>query len=161
MPHCRRNLFETQPELYPPKVEAYMDAIFGAQIVPRITALEAGLHYFLGEPHLQELPYDDVSFVGEDNVTYQLRLFQEKLVLDKARQEYGGDVGIANARRVFAVPGEQDQLPPVGVIRERRNIIREAFLKIGIFAAPELNFVRRFVERSEGDLHQLVNLYGP
>lgn len=158
---CRRSRFETHPEQYPPKVEAYLDANFRAYIVPRITAREASLHYFLDELHLQELPNSEVHVVGLDNVRYRLRMFEEKHVIDKARMEYGGDVGIANARKVFVRPGQEVPWAPVGPLRERRNLIRQAFWEIGIFAAPEQMLVRRFVEHNEGDLHQLVNLYRP
>ncbi|KAG9062017.1 hypothetical protein KI688_006737 [Linnemannia hyalina] len=157
----RRNRLETHPEPYPHQMETYMDTLFGAQIVPRITLLEANLHYFMNEPHLQDLPNEEVSFVGLDSQRYRLRMFKEKDVLDRARLEYSGDVGIANARKVFVQPGEEAHQAPVGPIRERRNLIRQAFWKVGIFAASELLFVHRFVEHSEGNLHDIVNLYGP
>ena len=158
---CRRNRFEIHPEPCPPQVETYTDALFGAQIVPRITALEANLHYFMNEPHLQDLPNEEVTFVGLDNQRYRLRMLKEKDVLDRARLENGGDVGLANARKVFVQPGEEVPQAPAGPIRERRNLIRQAFWKVGVFAAPELPFVHRFVEHSVGNLHDIVNIYGP
>lgn len=127
--------------------------------MPRINMLEANLYYFMDEPHLQEVPNEEVNFVGLDNQRYRLRMFKEKDVLDRARLEYGGDVGIANARRVFVQPGEEVPQAPVGPVRERRNLIRQAFWEVGIFAAPEQPFVHRFVEYSEGNLHDIVNLY--
>lgn len=47
----------------------------------------------------------------------------------------------------------------MGAIRERRNLIRQVFLKEDIFVALELPFVKRFAEHGQGDLQQIVNFY--
>ncbi|KAF9124814.1 hypothetical protein BGX30_000784 [Mortierella sp. GBA39] len=156
---CRRKAFKFKQEPYPHQVAAYSDPIFGATIVPRISGGEAKLQYGLDDSILELLPHITARFVPSAGEVYMIKMYEEREILDRARWMFGGDVGVLNARQVLAWLGEQVEHPPVGPIRERRNLIRQVFLKQDIYAAPELPFVKRFVEHGQGDLHQIVNFY--
>ncbi|KAF9149255.1 hypothetical protein BG015_008958 [Linnemannia schmuckeri] len=71
----------------------------------------------------------------------------------------GGDVGIDNARKVYAEHEHKIELPPTGDVRMGRNRIRQVFLAKESFAAPELTFVRDLVEFGRGKLEQIVNTF--
>jgi hypothetical protein len=86
-------------------------------------------------------------------------VYEEKLVLDMARRVFGGEVGLANARQIFAEKDGYMELPPIGEERERRNTIRQAFFERGLFADPDLALIRRFVKDGQGYLDEIVDLY--
>ncbi|KAG9062019.1 hypothetical protein KI688_006739 [Linnemannia hyalina] len=146
-------------EPYLHQVAAYSDPIFGAMIVPRISGSEANLQYGLDDSFLELLPHITARFVPSAGEVYMIKMYEEKEILDRARLKYGGDVGIAYAPGWFAAQGEQVELSSAGVFRERRERIREVFLAKGHFAAPELPFVRLYVQADQGDLEVIVRTY--
>ncbi|KAK3832996.1 MAG: hypothetical protein JOS17DRAFT_789705 [Linnemannia elongata] len=154
---CRRKALEFVKEPYPYQVAAYPDPILGSTIVPRISGSEAKLQYGLDDSILELLPHITARFIPSAGEVYEIKMYEEREILDRARWMFGGDVGVLNARRVLAWLGERVEYPPVGAIRERRNLIRQVFLKQDIFAASELPFVKRFVEHGQGDLHEIIN----
>lgn len=156
---CRRKEFSTDKEPYPPGVTAYTYPGIGAEIRPRITASEARAQYCLKGYNFQNLPCITVKSVRAVGEVYDVKLYEERRILDQARWLYGGEVGIAHARMLYATNSGCLILPPVGDVRERRNMIRQVFMDRDLFADPDLPYVKKFVECSEGGLVDIVRFY--
>ncbi|KAG0287891.1 hypothetical protein BGZ96_008255 [Linnemannia gamsii] len=153
---CRRKEFNTDKEPYPPGVTAYTYPSIGAEIRPRIIASEARSQYCLKDYNFQNLPCITVKSVRAVGEVYDVNLYEEEHIIDQARWLYGGEVGIAHARMLFATNSGRLILPPVGDIRERRNMIRQVFMNRDLFADPDLAYVKRFVDHNEGSLVDIV-----
>ncbi|KAF9149258.1 hypothetical protein BG015_008961 [Linnemannia schmuckeri] len=156
---CRRNEFTINKEPYPPKVDAYLDSEHGGVIVPQITENEATLHYCLKGDQLEPLPYVIARSVRTARHICQIKMYEERTILKRARRLYGGDIGVFNAREVLAKQGEKVEVPPEGLFRERRNRIRQAFLEKKIYATSKLTSVRDYVKTGRGDLKKIVDTY--
>ncbi|KAK5805464.1 hypothetical protein F5H01DRAFT_371211 [Linnemannia elongata] len=135
---CRRRHFDTHKESYKTAHEAYQYPGFGSDITPWITESEAKVQYCLDDSHLEPLQNVVVKSVQAAGKFQPIKVFYEKLILDKARWVFGGEIGIANARVDLAERNGICDLPPEGGIRERRNLIRHLFLEKGFFADPDL-----------------------
>lgn len=155
---CRRKKFDIQKEPFPPNIAPYLDPTTRTTIVPRITETEATAYYCLDDGCLKHMGHIYARSVGSIHPPYKVKLYKEHAVLYKARSFYGGDVGIASAREVLALEREgRINLPPVGVIRERRNRIRQAFLEKGFYASSKLPPVSHYLRTGRGDLQEIVN----
>ncbi|KAF9124815.1 hypothetical protein BGX30_000785 [Mortierella sp. GBA39] len=155
---CRRKAYNTYKEPYPPGVDVYVDPKTNVSILPRITLTEATAQYCLLDGHLESLPYIQVHALEAVNGVYKVKMYEERLVLEKARCLYGGDIGIDNARDAFSwQKGGGIDLPPVGAVRERRNRIREKFLQRELFAPSKLPTIQCYIEYGRGDLREIVN----
>ncbi|OAQ25148.1 hypothetical protein K457DRAFT_23390 [Linnemannia elongata AG-77] len=146
--------FQAEPP--PPGVNEYIDPVNGARILPRISMFEAKAQYCMDPDDLINCRLIGANFVQAAGAPGIRAMYEERDVLLVARLKYGGDVGIVYARGWFAARGVQVEVPPAGVFRERRNRIREAFLTKGYYAAPELPFVRLYVQAGEGNLEGIV-----
>ncbi|KAG0065870.1 hypothetical protein BGZ89_007852 [Linnemannia elongata] len=146
--------FQAEPP--PPGVNEYIDPVNGVRILPRISMFEAKAQYCMDPDDLINCRLIGANFVQAAGTPGIRAMYEERDVLLVARLKYGGDVGIVYARGWFAARGEQVEVPPAGVFRERRNRIREAFLTKGYYAAPELSFVRLYVQAGEGNLEGIV-----
>lgn len=153
---CRLIEYAFQAELPPPGVNEYIDPVNGARILPRISMFEAKAQYCMDPDDLINCRLIGANFVQAAGAPGIRAMYEERDVLLVARLKYGGDVGIVYARGWFAARGEQVEVPPARVFRERRNRIREAFLTKGYYAAPELPFVRLYVQAGEGNLEGIV-----
>jgi hypothetical protein len=156
---CRLKELSINEEPSPPQVIAYSDTVYGGDVVPRITAIEAKQQYCVDVRMLESLPCKiayPVKTAVEPGAT---KLYEERDIVREGRRMYGGSVGISNARKVLAEQGEQIEMPPVGQVRERRNRIRQAFLAKGkgYFATPELTLVHDYVQFGRGALLQIVD----
>lgn len=156
---CRRREFEANKEPYPPGIETFTYPHFRAEIRPRITGFEAMMQYCLDASHLARLPNVSILPLRDTHEIYQIKVYEEKLVLDLARWVFGGEVGVANARQLFAEKNGHMELPPTGDVLERRNTIRQMFFEKGLFADPDLAHIKRFVECGQGNLPEIVDLY--
>ncbi|KAK3832995.1 MAG: hypothetical protein JOS17DRAFT_789704 [Linnemannia elongata] len=154
---CRRKEFAINSESYPPTVESYMDTAYGGRIVPRINENEARLQYCLEDDQFRNLHHTVVRAVKTSRDPYEVRLYDEKAILKQARWIHGGDIGIANARQVFAEQGQRVELPPVGPVLERRNKIRQAFLMRKVYASSMLPQVRDYVKTGRGNFEEIVD----
>ncbi|KAK3832999.1 MAG: hypothetical protein JOS17DRAFT_826735 [Linnemannia elongata] len=153
-----RKKFDIQKEPFPPNIAPYLDPTTRTTIVPRITETEATAYYCLDDGCLKHMGHIYARSVGSIHPPYKVKLYKEHAVLYKARSFYGGDVGIASAREVLALEREgRINLPPVGVIRERRNRIRQAFLEKGFYASSKLPPVSHYLRTGRGDLQEIVN----
>ncbi|KAH7032451.1 hypothetical protein BKA57DRAFT_510681 [Linnemannia elongata] len=140
------------------RIVAIYDTKIKIRIFPRITLTEATAQYCLLDRHLEELPYIQVHALEAFNGVYKVKMYEERLVLEKARWLYGGDIGIDNARDAFSwQKGGAIDLPPVGVVRERRNRIRQMFLQRELFAPSKLPPIQYYIENGRGDLWEIVN----
>lgn len=154
----RRKAYSAYKEPCPPGVGVYIDPKIKIRIVPRITVTEATAQYCLLDRHLEELPCIQVHALEAVNGVYKVKMYEERLVLEKARWLYGGDIGIDNARDAFSwQKGGAIDLPPVGVVRERRNRIRQMFLQRELFAPSKLPAIQCYIENGRGDLWEIVN----
>ncbi|KAK3832998.1 MAG: hypothetical protein JOS17DRAFT_789707 [Linnemannia elongata] len=155
---CRRKAYNTYKEPYPPGVDMYVDSLVNVRILPRITLTEATAQYCLLDGHLESLPYMQVYALEAVNGVYKVKMYEERLVLEKARWLYGGDIGIDNARDAFSwQKGGSIDLPPVGAVRERRNRIRQLFLQRELFAPSKLPAIQCYIECGSGNLQEIVN----
>lgn len=154
--NCRLAEYAFHAEPFPPGVDEYIDSVNGAKILPRISMFEAKAQYCVDTDDIENCRFVGATFVQAAGTPGIRAMYEERDVVVVARLKYGGDVGIVYARGWFAAQGEQVEVPPAGVFRERRNRIREAFLRKGHFAAPELPFVRLYVLVGEGDLEGIV-----
>ncbi|KAF9149257.1 hypothetical protein BG015_008960 [Linnemannia schmuckeri] len=158
--NCRRKAYNTYKEPYPPGVDVYVDPTTKIKVLPRITLTEATAQYCLLDGHLESLPYMHVNSLEAVNGDYKVKMFEEKLVLEKARWLYGGDIGIDNARDAFSwQKGGYIELPPVGAVRERRNRIRQMFLQRELFASSKLPAIKRYIESGHGNLREIVKTF--
>ncbi|KAK3833000.1 MAG: hypothetical protein JOS17DRAFT_741243 [Linnemannia elongata] len=155
---CRLKEFDNNKEPLPPAVETYQDPLYGSEVVPRITAIEAREQYCLEVGISTNLPFKFGYPVRSSINSYTAKMYEEKDIVREARWMYGGDIGIANARKVYTDRGHQVKLPPSVDVRMRRNRIREAFLTKELFAAPELTLVRSYVEFGRGKLQEIVEI---
>ncbi|KAG0308091.1 hypothetical protein BGZ97_000176, partial [Linnemannia gamsii] len=60
------------------------------------------MQYCLDVSHLERLPNVSILPLRDTHEVYQIKVYEEKLVLDMARRVFGGEVGLANARQIFA-----------------------------------------------------------
>ncbi|KAF9149256.1 hypothetical protein BG015_008959 [Linnemannia schmuckeri] len=156
---CRRKELEINKEPYLRAVEVYKYPGFGVSILPWITESEAKVQYCLEDSHLGPLPHVVVNSVQAAGKAQKIKMYYEKLLLDKARWVFGGEVGISNVRIDLAIQQGLFEQPPAGDVRERRSLIRHVFLEKGFFADPKLVFVKEFVEENHGELDKIVPLY--
>ncbi|KAG0308090.1 hypothetical protein BGZ97_000175 [Linnemannia gamsii] len=157
---CRRKEFTVNQKPLPPGVDEYTDPTNGTKILPRITLAEARAEYCVESKNLKFCKFETGLSVQTATSGFgPTKMYEEREIVALARWMYGGDVGIDNARDVFAQMKEDVHEPPKGAVRERRNKIRQAFLEKKVFAAPDLPFVKGYIEDNEGDLKEIVEAY--